>query len=242
MLSPQFTRKNYIRGDQEICNYELYLTELINQCPNFMSSFDEPFRHVEKQSNKEPDAISNNYGIDYKMIASQSGQHANSVLKSQIYRMDNGGVAYGISKCPDRTMTVTRIFAALRQYSLEDLISIRGKENTNFVEDDVISYLKTIETKKNLLLFFPYKFWYEPSIEDMPSAIDGVVNALQHDFQNSMLYRSNIAPMYDTYFATIYETYFLIMKVQQDGFVLLDSIDTDKSPIYKRLDDYDDWI
>lgn len=62
-------------------DYEEYLTKLINNSRHFMSLTNETqFEKVLVQSHGEPDAVANNYEIDFKLLVNQ--EFVNAKLKS----------------------------------------------------------------------------------------------------------------------------------------------------------------
>lgn len=75
-------------------------------------------------------------------------------------------------------MRVTRFPQALRGQTIEDLLAIRNKATKKQgIENDILNYFETLETEKNLLLFFPYLFSFEKTtdkISDTQSIIDKI--------------------------------------------------------------------
>ena len=239
ILEPQFIIKRFVNGDEEICDYEKYLTELINQCPNFMSGFSSPFEQIKEQSNGEPDAISGNYGIDYKLVASTSTLQSSSILSSQILKKPDGRIIYSVSKKTDGKIEATRLHAALRKKSTNELKRIIEKKHQNSIEKDITQFLNKLKIKKNILLFFPFIFWYDPPYPDIKDGISEMLNALKNDFKCSFQYRQEEAKDFDTFFATIYQKSFVLTKVIGDSFLLLDIIDLKLSNTYTLLLSYE---
>ena len=146
------------------------------------------------QAHAECDAYSGDYGIDFKLIASQSRMKATSNFSYQYTLLTDGVTAIGESKANalhrEKEMTVTRLHAAIRQTSLDDLERIRNDTSLLPHEKDIQVFLKKLETKKNLLLFYPYEFSYKENIHP-ESEIEFLAGALQDDFVNAFRYRSN---------------------------------------------------
>lgn len=115
--------KNYVKGDER-CNYELYITEILNASKQFKQRFCLPFCAPTSQSNGECDSYAGEYGLDYKLIASKTALQARSIFSPQIRKIANGCHSVGIGKCRGE-MTATRIAQALRGNSIEQLLQIR---------------------------------------------------------------------------------------------------------------------
>ena len=241
ILPPQYVIKGFVHGDEETCNYEKYLTELINYCPKFMLNFEAPFEQIKIQSNGEPDARSNNYGLDYKLAASQTKLQSSSILSSQIWRMEDGYSVYGSPKQEDGVIVSTRLFAALRGKTIDDLKCILGKADRNQVEKDIVVFLKNLETKKNLLLFIPYKYLHIPQYKEIEDGYDEIIESIKRDYCASLKYRKEVADGFDTFIATTYEDRFLLAVAEDDDIVLLDSIELSLSPTFEKLSFYDIW-
>ena len=86
-----------------------------------MKAYQHPFVYQQDQAHGEADAASGNYGLDYKMIASQTALQANAVFSHQIWKEMDGVIAYGAAKNQTGTINVTRIFAALRSLEMVEL-------------------------------------------------------------------------------------------------------------------------
>ena len=161
MLAAPVTVRNYVKNDP-LCNYEFYMVELLNHSQEMRKHHPQAFVWQGDQAHAECDAYSGDYGIDFKLIASQSRMKATSNLSSQYTLLPNGVTLTHESKATfldrEKEMTVTRMHAALRQTSLEDLERIRNDTSLLPFEKDIQVFLKKLETKKNLLLFYPYEF------------------------------------------------------------------------------------
>ena len=101
--------------------------------------------------------------------------------------------------------------------------------------------MKMFETKKNLLLFFPYRFTFETQ-HLYDEAIKSITEALNHDFRTAFLFRDQYASEYDTFLTCIYGEAFLIYCVRDGKLQLCDSVATNNIKIFTRLlEDYGDW-
>lgn len=115
--------KNYVAGDTA-CNYETYLTEIVNASSWFSSALPTSFCSPPSESHGECDAYSGEYGLDFKIIASKTAMQARSIYSFQIIRMTDGAYAFCESK-EKGSMYTTRFPQALRGQTIEQLLAIR---------------------------------------------------------------------------------------------------------------------
>lgn len=239
MLPAPLIITDFVHGE-DTCNYELYLLELINTSKWFFLKYPEGFQKPVSEAHGECDAINKNYQLDFKLLASKTALQAKSILSPQIYT-ENGVTRFCTSKA-DTNIQATRIFAAFRSLSLSDLIELRNSDVKKYgIENDVCTALRIFETKKNLLLFFPYKFAFEkPHLYN--EALKSITEALNHDFRTAFLFRNQYANGYDTFLTCIYKEGFLIYRVYDEELQLCDSVATNDIKTFTRLlDDYGDW-
>ena len=183
-LDAPVTVKNFVRNDPK-CNYEFYMVELLNHSKEMRRLHPQQFVWHASQAHAECDAYSGSYGIDFKLIASQSSMKASSVL-SPHYRIDENGNIVGYESKQDKLnreseITVTRLHAAIRQATPQELERIRGGENLQSYEKDIKVFLEKLETRKNLLLFYPYEYRFAE--EQRPQdGVEMLVQALQRSF------------------------------------------------------------
>lgn len=240
ILPPETIIKGFVQNDDK-CNYEFYLVELLNSSKWFADNYKERFIWRKNQSHKECDTYSGEYGLDFKLIASKTRLQASNILSSQTTLLCDGVVVNSICKRPGNEMRATRLHAALRQLSYDDLNKISvTKYDHQCIEDDVRSFLKNIETRKNLMLFFPYKLYFDLEHKQQ-NAIEIILEALNSDFKQSFIYRSMCALNYDTFFVTIYDDNFLIMEVKDTILHYLDTVPINKCETFMHLLDYADW-
>lgn len=240
ILHPEAIIKGFVKNDDK-CNYELYLVELLNSSRWFADNFNRTFTWCEKQSHKECDAYSGEYGLDFKLIASKTRLQASSIFSSQTTLLCDGVVVNSMSKVQGKEIKATRLHAALRQLAYDDLKNIgTAQYDHQCLEDDVQTFLKNLETCKNLMLFFPYKLYFDLE-HKQENTIEIILEALNSDFKQSFIYRSMHAPNYDTFFVTIYDDVFLIMEVKDTTLHYLDTVPINKCEIFMHLLDYADW-
>ena len=226
--------KNFVKDDPS-CNYEHYLVELLNSSKWFAQNHEKKFVWVEKQSKGEPDARSGEYGLDFKLMLAESRLQGISIFSTQYALLPDEKVSIFPSKNPNGTIAATRLHTALRRLTIVELKAIRGSEyKKQTVEFDIQSYLDTLETKKNILLFYPCQFYFGARYQHNRS-IENFINALNSDFASSFEYRAIVAPDYDTFFVTIYYTDFVLFEVKNGEASYLESIPTGKCPTFMHL-------
>lgn len=230
--------KNFVQGEAE-CNYEKYLLEFVNESPYFRTlAMGEQYVAPESEKDSECDCISTQYQMDFKLIASKTALQARSILAPGIISFADGACAMVESKVEKGSIAATRIHAALRGYGFEELCELRKNiPRKQGVENDVGEILKTLETEKNLLLFFPYKFSFKKTI-GFEAGVVKIQEALNDDFQYTLQYRRHVAKGFDTYMAFIYQEHFVFMKDTNACFTVIDNVALDKSVVFQRLSDY----
>lgn len=81
---------NFIAGEDD-CNYEIYIREFINESSYFLAlSNGQRYEAPQSESNKEPDAISDRYKLDFKLMLATSRMEANSILSGSITKYGEG--------------------------------------------------------------------------------------------------------------------------------------------------------
>ena len=109
------------------------------------------------ESNSEPDALTPLYSIDFKLIASTTLLRALRLTSPSITILSEGITAYGISREPNKDYQGSQIHKIFRSLTLDSMLQLRENQyrKSLSIEDDILNVLNTIETPKNLLLFFP---------------------------------------------------------------------------------------
>lgn len=242
MLAAPVTVKNYVKNDP-LCNYEFYMVELLNHSHEMRKHHPQAFVWQGDQAHAECDAYSGDYGIDFKLIASQSRMKATSNFSSQYILLPNGVTLTHESKASfldrEKEMTVTRMHAALRQTSLEDLERIRSNTDLLPYEKDIQVFLKKLETKKNLLLFYPYEYSFTDN-QHPKNEIEVLTKALQNDFVSAFRYRSKVLPDFETYLTTVYYNDFVLLKIVDNQLDLMDIVSGNDCPTFKHLRSYEE--
>ena len=240
-LDAPVTVKNFIKNDP-LCNYEFYMVEMLNHSAKMRERHPREFVWQGAQAHAECDAYSGEYGIDFKLIASQSSMKASSLLTPH-YKIDENGAIVGYKGKRDKLIveneiTITRMHSAIRQSSLEDLERIRTGDTLQAYEKDIKVFLEKLETKKNLLLFYPYEYRFSSDLRPE----DGVIQltaALQRSFVSAFRYRRKILPQFETYLTTVYYDDFVLMKIEDDRLRLMDVVSGSDCPTFIHLRQYE---
>lgn len=236
LLPPEMIIKNFIQGDPD-CNYEKYLLEFVNASKFFRAkSGGDIYQCPESEENGQCDCISARYQLDFKLIASKTALQARSILSPSKTAIEKGIILTSAPKVKNGEIKATRIHAALRGYDFEGLqklrrITIKG----HGIENDIIEFLETLETRKHLLIFFPYEFLFQSEYEFL-AGITQIQNALDSDFRHAMQYRAyEVGTDFDTFFAFIYNGKIVFMIVEAAHLSYINSVDLSQSPVYMRL-------
>lgn len=235
MLPVQLVVKNFIKDEQD-CNYEIYLMELINASDYFQKlSCGEKYKRPIDEAHGQSDANSECYCIDFKLLIAETMMEGKSILSSSITKYCDGAYGFGGSKARDKKEKMcTNICQALRYLSLEELGKIEEKTKRTTIEKDILCFLQKIKTCKNILYFYPYEFgMQEESLDSV--AINEVMKALYNDLKVSLTYRQKYADGFDTYVTTIYKDKFVIFKMSSSNCEIVDIVDTNKIKIFENL-------
>lgn len=227
---------NFIAGEDD-CNYEIYIREFINESSYFLAlSNGQRYEAPQSESNKEPDAISDRYKLDFKLMVATSRMEANSILSGSITKYGEGAYGFGASKVHGE-MRCILLCQALRYKSISELEEIKLGNTKSLDERDIKDFLKVLQTEKNVLLFLPFEFSYsEEDTED--DGVKGIAQAIYFDLRASIAYRENkLAQSYDTYAATIYKDKVRFFKLSSNGADYIDSVDIRKSKTFMKLYD-----
>lgn len=242
ILHAVFINKNFIENEEN-CNYEKYLLELINQSAYFRkkSNF-EIYKPPESEANGECDCNSSVYKFDFKLLESTTRFQASRELTGQIERLSDGVVSHCVSRKQNTEMRVTILHAAIRNCSYKQLREyLLNEYEYGSIEKDIKTYVNLLNTKKNLFFLFPYRFSFK-SKYNFEFAVENINIALERDFEQSIIFREKSCCGYDTFLAYIYEDNLIISKFGQDNKLqLVDVVDLFKSDTYRKLHDYTYW-
>lgn len=141
LLSAPLVKKDFVIGEK-LCNYELYITEILNASPWMAKHYVLPFVPPESESNGECDAYAGDYGLDYKLIASKTALQARSILSMQVSKAANGLTFFHAPKRSEG-MDITRIAQALRGKTIEELLVAQANTSKKQgIDNDIKQYIK----------------------------------------------------------------------------------------------------
>ena len=239
VLPAKMIVKDFIDGE-ESCNYEIYLRELINASSFFRSkSGGEEYLAPNSESNSEPDAITSQYFLDFKLLIAETRMRAKRELSPSINKYIDGFVGEGPSR-QQGEQKVTNLCQAIRYLKKDDLYRLISQDSKNFIEKDIVRYLKTLRVKKNLILFLPMIFSYDYDIDEQ-EAISRIETAVYRDLQESMKYRYENVSEYDTFVTTIFNEKMIFYKLDKKDISYIESVELTKSNTYVKLDRCGSW-
>lgn len=235
ILPSEFLIRGFIRNEPD-CNYEKYMLEFINESTYFRNkSENKKYAFPNSEEKGQCDCISEKYQLDFKLIASKTILHAKSILFPRKNVINEGIVVTESPKVQGKTMEGTRIHAAIRSCNYEMLCELRQNvSKVQGVENDIYELLETMETQKNLMLLFPYKFTFDKEYKFI-EGVSQIQRALSNDFQYVMQYRNYVADGYDTYVAFIYDNRIVFMEEKDNDFVYIDNVELIKSSVYQKM-------
>lgn len=241
ILAAPLIIKGFVKGEKK-CNYEHYLLELVNKSSFFLKlSQGEFFHPPTSEEDGQCDCISSHYELDFKLIASKTILQAKSIFSYRQSLIQDGVVLTSAPRKANSSMKATRIHSALRKLNLQQLYELREKHpKKQGIDNDICELLSTLETRKNLLLFFPYEFYYKTNV-DFSVGLCEIQKGLQGDFGTAMKYRADHVPDKDTYFVFVFQNKFVVLQVAD--FECIEIVETKEIPTYTRLyNDYCDWL
>ena len=98
--------------------------------------------------------------------------------------------------------------------------------------------IKKFETKKNLMMFFPYNINFDLN-DDFESGKNLALNSIYSDFKKLFQYRTENCAEYDTYIAFIYQAKnFMITRWTGEKLEYVDIIPTQRSTLFCNLERY----
>ena len=236
-LPPSTIITNFVEGESQ-CNYEIYLLELINESKYFKDKAKGAYRRPDTESHGECDAISENYELDFKLLASSTYLQSKSILYPSIKLDKKGGITYGQCKNPRGHIYATNINVAFRYRSLEDLKKMECSHlKYDKIDEDLCRVLNMMKVKKNIILFFLFNFKIDNEV-DIKKVDKLVTSALESDFQSLFLYREENTKQHDTYLVTLVFEMFYIYQVQSKMLTLIEKIDAKNIPTFSKLRSY----
>lgn len=235
---------NFVEGIEPY-SYEDYLLEFVNESELFRSkSGGEAYSHPQGEAKGECDCVSRQYQIDFKLVASKTALQSKRLFSHQIH-VSNGITCFCASKMRAddkdyKPICATILYAALRPMMQESFdLARQNKTKQNGIENDIATYIKCIETDKNLLLFFPYNLFFDEN-DDLDLGLKLAIQGLNQDFRESLLYRKERLPNRDTYFAFLYAHNLIFLKWNDTELAFVERLPIEKSPLFMKLLGYCD--
>lgn len=237
VLKPALFLHGFVKGKDALeCNYEKYLTEILNLSKWFYQQNNgEKFVMISEQSHGEPDIVCNEYALDYKLLLSSTEAEGKRFHSQQI-TMENGWIAYGVgADVPG--MRVTRVHRLFDHTTVEDIerIAMNWSKN-NIIEKDIHNISRTVKTDKNIMLYLPYLFLRNDLINDLDMKRI-IRNELEGSFKVLFQYRDSVLGTfkYDTFLTCLYAECFLLFKWSGNHLQLIDEIEAIKSASFYEL-------
>lgn len=233
---------NFIGGVMEPYSYEDYLRDFVNCSSCFLKkSNGKLYKKPESEAHGEYDCASDEYKLDFKLFASQSRLQAAKILSPSIQEFMPGVIGFGLPEKHEgvpgyKPITYSIPYAVFRSLNWNKMIEIREKkEKEDVLEKDVSQIIKIFETKKNIILFFPYNFNFD-SNDNFEQGRKLAIDGLNADFKYLFQYRMDRLPEYDTYVSFIYEKEnFVITKWTGDKLEFVEMIPVYRSSLYCEL-------
>lgn len=232
LLPPHLIIKGLIKGKKE--NYEVYLKEFLNNSLYFYKKTNGvEFFNSSSEAHGECDCYSGSYGIDFKLMVSETLLYANANLSSQKY-VDSGCIVTSESK-KDGEMSASKLHVLLRNYNFEDdKFTEKTTENFELYKDDLKRFKGNLIKKKNILYFYPYELYFDNDY-NFNYGLQKIIEAFNEDFSNAFQHREKICKGYESYVGFIYSDFFIILKFEDGKLNIVDYINTDKSETYSRM-------
>ena len=251
-LSPILYNKNFVDKDP-LCNYELYLRELINKSKYFLElSKGEKYEAPESEEHGQDDAVSKNYSIDFKLAEATTMIETQKCFSNSVSKLCDGVIVKGDSEKQGESIS-TILHAALRQIKcIEDIDRIyktrsiytkleNRKEGfqEQIILDDLKRFINILKKDKNLLLFMPIVFFLKDNIDNAVGE-EMIKEALYSDFNLVFKYRYERCSSKDTFLSCVYMDSLMVLKYENDKLIKVDSVSLEYSPAYNYIvDTYD---
>lgn len=242
LLPAAFLSKGFIRGtDAPTCNYEEYLTELLDESKFFRQCT--KGAHIklnERQSQGQADIDEEGLTLDLKLIGGQSAITARKHTSQSIMQISKDAVGYGLADGKKDSYEAVHIHLALRNYSSRDLKTLlTNYKKRDIIQRDVVHLIKNLMVDKNLLLFLPYVFLVEAF---NGKSTEGIVSAVIEDcFGSALEFRKEMVPTKETFLCCIHNQAMVFYQCIGNEISRIDSVDTYYSDTFRRLARYYDF-
>lgn len=207
--------------------YETYLVDVLNASSYFYSKrrLGEYFKLIKEQSHSECDIGSSLYQLDFKLLVSENVMNALSKNKPQVdcSYMKQGFI---LSKSPKIKVSVPA------DNILKDIMDCTNDEieKETYKNRTIKNLIKNLKKEKNLFLYYPYEFPYNPGCFFLSEELTAV-------FKTVMLYRKKICPSFDTFICIKAGRHFLIYEWVKEKYIHRDTVDELLCINYRALKD-----
>ena len=235
LLPRQLINKNLTDGYD--CNYEIYLTELINNS-KFIKDYENKFILNKDQSHGECDISNVNYNLDYKLFVDNKLMESISLLSHQyVISKDKSTVIFCCSK-KEGNGGGYNLLKVLRMYKYDDIVRIANAEKEDLKDEyerSLITLLKNCEKNKNIYFYLPYTIYFKDKIVNEKMA-NFIIECLNSDIENILKYRKEKVNK-DTYISFVTNNYMVIAKENNGKLELYDIVSLECSDTYKEITD-----
>ena len=258
VLPPIFIKRGFIKNDtHNTCNYEDYLIELLNESPYFMSRTNNcRFHHSKSESNKENDAVSGQFDLDFKLVMSSSGIEAEVAYNNRFLRDNNGVVIEYVQDPPQERTLVTWLLGDLgRVRSSEQInqilssqastIPMKRRNSTNIEahrQGELKIFIDNLLKEKHLFFFIPCIAFFENTNLSTQEETIILGNELSYIFESFFKYRNVERPQFETFVSCVFKNALTIFRWDGDHLSFVDKIDLSKSQVFEELKEFDPFF
>ena len=105
------------------------------------------------------------------------------------------------------------------------------------MERDIVQLMKTLETDKNLFLFFPYNIYFDEN-DNILQGQNIAIQATETDFRQVLTHRAQLRLTRDTYVCFLYSHRFILTTWKDGSLLFLVAVPIEKSPLFMKLQDF----
>lgn len=217
-------------------NYEKILCECLNASPAMKKIGGGTFSLVEQQHDKQDDVTALNYSLDFKLMISQSLAQFQSIITPKA-NIDKHGISHLVpgKSCKQKAVFLLNMCRNINETLLTEYrIKAQGSDHNHKdkpYKEIVYFFDKTLNTPKNLLLFFPAYIETVDFSLTKAQQFSSIHNELSHTLKYLFEFRKAQQPNYDTYFVYIVSVhnccnFFMVINQFSDSeLILLDYVD-----------------
>lgn len=247
LLPAPFIIDNFVKDDE--ISYETYLVEMVNSSQYFLDKLKNgSYHHRKEQSKKECDCCGDGYELDFKIAESESMMQAKSIFSLGKQCITSGVIVTTTPKVnrqsrrykPISAPYLHKLLRGCSEHQLEEINDSLNDEHEKDIEiKEIRGFLHNIQVQKNLLLFIPYRFYFDNSKINftVKEGASHIIRLLENDYNASISFRMKYCNQ-DTFFAFYFMKTFVIVKSNIDGMEIVDYVDKCKMPTFCHLEIY----